>query len=156
MVPQQQSGLDLYKVANETWRFQVQEFWTRNSYFAAFETAASAGTVKLMETHLRLAACVSGLGIVLTFLWLLSNDRLQEYIRFWWDKMIEIEEANAAHQSDPHRTSLRLAADFSRWRSGRPNHHPRWPWRYSSLVQLIPVLFQMLWFALLWTSLRHR
>ena len=131
----------------------MREFWTRNSYFAAFETAALVGAIRLLEAHHKLAACVSGLGILLTTLWYLSNDRLQEYIRFWWDKMIEIEESNAAHQPDLYRTSLRLAADFSRWRSVRQNHRPHWPWRYSSLVQVIPGLFQILWFTLLWIGL---
>ena len=152
---QAEQGLDLYKVANETWRFQVQQFWTRNSYFAAFETAALAGVIKLLEAQAGLASLFSAAGIVLTLLWFFSNDRLQEYIRFWWSKMMELEEANALSQPDPNRTALRLAADFSRWRGDRPTHRPRWPWRYSSLVQVIPILFVILWVALFFVCLKQ-
>jgi len=141
---------DLYKIANENWRFQIQQFWSRNSYFAAFQTASIAGVVKLSESHVIVARWFCGAGIALALLWWLSNDRLQQYNRFWWEKLIELEKRYIPDANGP-----RLAADFARWRASRPHRLPRVPWRYSSLPQLVPVVFIAAWAVLFVAAINH-
>lgn len=41
--------LEVYRNAYETWRFEVDSYWQRNAYFAAFETAAIGGCWYLLE-----------------------------------------------------------------------------------------------------------
>ncbi len=41
--------LEVYRTTFETWRFEVDSYWQRNSYFAAFETAAITGCWYLLE-----------------------------------------------------------------------------------------------------------
>lgn len=37
-----QASMEVYKTVFETWRAQVDSYWQRSNYFAAFETAALA------------------------------------------------------------------------------------------------------------------
>ena len=43
------ASMEVYKTIFETWRSQVDSYWQRNTYFAAFETAALAGCWYLVE-----------------------------------------------------------------------------------------------------------
>lgn len=40
---------DVYKTISDTWRYEVDSYWQRNNYFAAFETAALAGCWYVVE-----------------------------------------------------------------------------------------------------------
>ena len=39
----QEMRQEAYRTIFETWRYEVDSYWQRNNYFAAFETAALAG-----------------------------------------------------------------------------------------------------------------
>jgi hypothetical protein len=89
--------LDLYKTIFETWRFQVDSYWTRSSYFAAFETAAFAGVWELYtakEPPNYLGIVFSLLCFFLTGIWFLNNRRTHQYVDYWWKILIDIEKAN--------------------------------------------------------------
>jgi hypothetical protein len=61
--------LEVYRNVYETWRFEVDSYWQRNIYFAAFETAAIGGCWYLLE-HQRLVMGLvfAALGTGLTLL----------------------------------------------------------------------------------------
>src|SRR5947209_15084 len=83
-----------YKTVLETWRFQVNSYWQRSSYFAAFETVAMAGYWKLLREPgvPRCVAVVFGiLGIALTIVWWLSNRKTRDYVEYWWRSLMELE-----------------------------------------------------------------
>ena len=84
-------NLQLYSTIWEIWRFQVDSYWQRTSYFAVFETAAIAGVWQVLANRPRLALALAGLGIVLTILWLLNNARTHAYVGYWWQALAEIE-----------------------------------------------------------------
>jgi hypothetical protein len=130
------------KIAYETWRFQVDSYWTRNSYFAAFEIAAVAGVWKVADSHPWMGAVFSVLCMVLTLIWLFSNHRVHEYIELWWKK---------AAQLDP--ASFELANGFSEFREEERKQKSRClervlPVPYAIAIQGIPILFLLGWIAL--------
>jgi len=56
-------SIEVYKVVFETWRSQVESYWQRSNYFAAFETAALTGCWYLVEhKHPKVGIFVSILG----------------------------------------------------------------------------------------------
>jgi hypothetical protein len=61
--------LEVYRNAYDTWRFEVDSYWQRNVYFAAFETAAIGGCWYLLEHQklsIGLVFAVLGTGLTLT------------------------------------------------------------------------------------------
>ena|ERR1035437_2627654 len=90
---------EAYKIAFETWRFQVNSYWTRNSYFALFETAAVAGVWKLIDGHGVTAAMFSLLCGFLIFIWGSNNRRSHEYIRYWWEQLKQLESLQGARRT---------------------------------------------------------
>src|SRR5579871_209758 len=128
-----------YKQALDTWRFQVNSYWQRSSYFAAFETVAMAGYWKLIA-DVSVPRCVAVafgiLGIALTIVWWLSNRKTHEYVDHWWRSLIELE-AKLGLQSG--------GTDFATRIEGKEKSGPR----YRNLVQAVPVLFFVAWISLL-------
>jgi hypothetical protein len=81
-----------YKTAFEAWKFQVDQYWTRSSYYVVFELAFAAGIWKVFDAgHWWTSAFMSVGATVFTVLWILNNERLNEYIGYYWKRLSEIE-----------------------------------------------------------------
>lgn len=149
---------EVYKVALETWKFQVNSYWTRNSYFAAFETALTFGVWKVSETHPSAGFGFAIVGLLLTTVWFLNNDRLHEYIVFYWERSIALERlalADAAKEEHQETQHLFLVSGFDEWRSKRTNHHPKFRINYSDIVQFVPLLFLVAWMIIIAFNSKH-
>jgi hypothetical protein len=86
------TAVQLYWAVLETWDTQVDSYWTRTNYFAAFEIAAMAGTwVLLGEKDLTLGHLCLPLALVLTAGWIFSNLKSHGYVEYWWNVLKEIE-----------------------------------------------------------------
>lgn len=122
------SNDEYFKFLSETWRFQVDSYWTRTSYFAVFETAA-LGAVVSLAGHKQ--PCFAILGSISAFAWLLNNKITHGYVNYWW-KALKIVE-------------LRLGPQFL-----FANNHKRKCWiRYHWVVQAMPILFIVAWLGVL-------
>jgi hypothetical protein len=148
---------DLHKEVFATWRFQIDSFWTRNTYFAGFQTAAVAGAVTVSKDHHWTGLFAALAALALAMIWFLSCDRLYEYQKFWWEKLIECDAAAfEAWHASPKIEGVRpvlLAVDYERWRRWR---NRRAPWRrlnYSTLLSLAVVVFIAVWFGVIWYNL---
>lgn len=130
--------LELYKSLFETWRFQVDSHWQRSSYFAAFETVAIAGCWKLLVAQYPSEFSLAALGIALTVVWILNNNKTHEYARYWLGAVCEIEGRLQERSGEKD-------IDFAIKILNRPRraflHHP-------SLVQAVPALFLIAWLIL--------
>jgi hypothetical protein len=130
------------KIAYETWRFQVDSYWSRNSYFAAFETVAVAGVWTLAEkVHHWTALCFALLCVALTLIWFKGNERVHEYISFWWEMAIKSDTLVSTESEQ-----FGLASRFEGWRKSKSKSHG---FAYSRLIQGIPVLFFAGWLYLI-------
>ncbi len=124
---------DLYKLLFDIWRSQVDSYWQRSNYFAAFETVALAGCWRLLDTkHLWTEVGLSILGILLTITWYLNNRKTHSYVRHWWKAIISLEE------------QLELKANA--FATQIENQSKRF--KYRNLIQTVPVLFGTAWIAL--------
>lgn len=129
--------IDIYKSLFETFRWQVDSYWQRSSYFAAFETAAIAGCWYLLDKDnkwLWAGFSVSILGTALTIVWFLNNHKTHAYVEYWWNALPLIEGP--------------LGVNLARGQRGGGCI------RYSYLVQAVPVMFFLAWSALLVWGLR--
>jgi len=127
--------MEVYKTIFETWRSQVDSYWQRNTYFAAFETAALAGCWYLVEhSHPGMGMFVSILAIGITIVWLLSNSAVHSYIEYWLKAIMTIEK------------KLSLDEEGFDFASKHPGSGALI--RYSTLVQLVPMLFMIAWIGL--------
>jgi len=87
--------VQLYWAILETWSTQVDSYWTRTNYFAAFEIAAIAGTwVLLGVKNVTLGRLCLALAALLTGAWIYSNLRSHAYVQYWWDVLQDIEGRN--------------------------------------------------------------
>jgi hypothetical protein len=136
-----QKLLKVYKQIFETWRSQVNSYWQRSNYFAAFETAAIAGCWHILTTPKKeiwagfIMAC---LGIALTIVWLYNNYKTHKYVVYWWDALGKLEK------------KIRLVeyeADFVTRQIGGGGCMP-----YHCLVQVVPAIFLIAWlFLFVWS-----
>jgi hypothetical protein len=140
--------LEVYKSLFETWRFQVNSHWQRSSFFAAFETVALTACWKLFaldpgKCTAPLGLILDLLGIALTLVWLLINNRTHKYALYWLEQVGELEIKimreggergidSAKKIVDPKRTTV--TPDLM-------SHH--------RLEQAVPLLFIVAWAALL-------
>ncbi len=108
--------------------------WQRNSYFAAFETAALAGCWFVVE-HAQPwpGLAFSVLGLISAIIWLITSIAVLQYIRYWWSAVKSIE------------GQLCLKNDGLDYASKNPGSglHP------SLLVLVIPLLFAAAWLVIL-------
>lgn len=82
----------IYTVAFEAWKFQVDQYWTRSSYYVVFELALAAGIWKVFEAnHWWTSSLMSFGAILFTILWVLNNERLNEYINYYWKRLQKLE-----------------------------------------------------------------
>ncbi len=82
---------DRFQTAIETWRFEVNSYWTRTSYFAVFETAALGAQWLLFKDYRFTSFALSLAGIFLTWLWYMNNTRMHEYVDQWWRRAGDLE-----------------------------------------------------------------
>jgi hypothetical protein len=134
--------------AMSAWKFQVNSYWTRNSYFAVFETAAAAGVWKLIEDKHWWTSLAFSVGlVVLTCIWFFNNMRIHEYIRYWWKSAGEAEKAYAIFGDNPREATSKWILLVHDYESRRPNQNASIPYHLS--IQAIPVLFLLCW---VWTA----
>lgn len=141
-----ESDLQLYSTVFETWRFQVDSYWQRTSYFAVFETAALAGEWSLLNGSTADIYTVRGaavLGIVLTVLWFLNNLKTHVYVDYWWRALEDIEKADR---------SVFKIGFVSRYEARRNTLGLCAPMKYSYQVQAIPFVFLCAWVWLFFLS----
>jgi len=131
---------DALKTTLDVWRFQVDSYWTRNSYFVAFHTAIMAAVWEITKnTNLpasrKFAAkgfCYAGMFLALV--WFVNNVRVHQYIIYWWRKAADIEKL----LDGPEETRLVLGYDKHRLRKRIKGDYHIW-------MNSIPVLFAVIW-----------
>ena len=148
------SRIDLatqYKIAFEAWKFQVNSYWQRNSYFAAFQGVALGGAWKILGHRSAVALCAAGIALVVV--WYLNNLKVHSYIRYWWRSIGELERMGE--------TQFALVAHYERRRWEDLEHRgwerliSRFPLaRYSTTMNAIPLLFLFGWLWMLNASIR--
>ena len=89
----QREFAERFGAALETWRFQVQSYWSRTTYFALFQIGAFSGLWGIFTAHRHryTATFLSFLAAVLCVVWFINSGRMQQYIRYWWDRAAAIE-----------------------------------------------------------------
>jgi hypothetical protein len=125
---------EVYRTIFETWRYEVDSYWQRNNYFAAFETAALAGCWYVVEhAHPKFGPAFSLLGLVSTIVWLITSIAVHRYVDYWWNSIQKIE------------GQLSLEKDGLDFATKHPGSrlHP------SILVHFIPALFAAGWIVIL-------
>ena len=139
--------IELYKSLSETWRFEVNSHWQRSAYFAAFETVAIAACWKLLTDppcHRGASIGLSVLGIALTAVWFLSNEKTRDYARYWLKTVCEIEGRLIERTGEQD-------IDFAK----KILNRPRRDWiPHPHLVQAVPSIFFVAWAVLLFRGLR--
>ena len=134
-----EQNLEVYKAIFETWRYEVDSYWQRNSYFAAFETAALAGCWYVVEHLYRWPGLVFSLaGLTSAIIWWVTSIAVHRYVRYWWN----------AIQSIERKLSLKdQGLDFA-------SKHPGSGLHPSKLVLTIPILFAAAWIAIVVVAIR--
>jgi hypothetical protein len=136
--------LELYKSLFDTWRFQVDSHWQRSSYFAAFETVAIAGCWKLLVGQYPTELSLATLGIGLTIVWILNNNKTHEYAQYWLRAICKIE-------ARLQECSGERDIDFALQILSRPHNRLL---RHPNLVQAVPALFFIAWLILFGLGVR--
>lgn len=134
--------VQLYWAVLETWGTQVDSYWTRTNYFAAFEIAAMAGTCVLLgQKDLTLGHLCLPLALLLTLGWIFSNLKSHAYVEYWWNVLKEIEARDEW---------LRKPDYVSNYESRRRKPAALLRFRYSVFTNwLVPVFFLAAWLLLL-------
>lgn len=141
--------LEVYKSLYDTWRFEVNSHWQRSSYFAAFETVAVAACWKVLtdSSCQRWAGVVlSVLGIALTVVWFLSNNKTHEYAVFWL-------KAAGALEDKLIKRAGEQGIDFARQVKERTRTDSVYV-KHPYLVQAPPMMFLVAWCFLLCFAIR--
>ena len=129
---------NVYGAVFETWRSEVDSYWQRNSYFAAFETAALAGCWYVIEKgYIHVGAFFAVLGLSSAVIWLITSIAVHMYIGYWW---------RAIRTTESQLGLDRMGLDFA-------SKHPGSGLHPSLLVFCIPVLFGAAWFVMFFISL---
>jgi len=125
---------EIYKTIFETWRYEVDSYWQRNNYFAAFETAALAGCWYVVEhAYLWPGLVFSLLGLVSTMVWLVTSVAVHRYVDYWWKSIRKIEDKLSLNND---------GFDYATQNHGSGLHPSR-------LVLVIPLLFAAAWIVIL-------
>lgn len=128
----------VYETVFETWRSEVDSYWQRNSYFAAFEIGALAGCWYVVEKgHVYAGAVFSVLGLLTAIIWLLTSIAVHTYIDYWW-RALQSTEATLSLQQEH--------LDFA-------SKHPGSGLHPSLLIFCIPALFGAAWIVVFFVSL---
>lgn len=125
---------DVYKMTIETWRYEVDSYWQRNNYFAAFETAALAGCWYVVEHgHWWTGMAFSTLGLLSAIIWFITSLAVHKYVDYWWSAIKKIEQKLALNE---------IEFDFATRHTGS-GLHP------SAFVLTVPWLFALAWLSIL-------
>jgi hypothetical protein len=137
--------IQLYWAILETWSAQVDSYWTRANYFAAFEIAAIAGTwVVLNAGDFYVGHWLLLLAIFLTASWIFSNVRSHDYVRYWW-KVLEDIEGREEWKRKPEYVSA--------YEMRRKKRRVLNKLQYSFFTNwLVPTFFLIVWLFLLWVD----
>jgi hypothetical protein len=146
--------LEIYTALFETWRFQVNTHWQRSSFFAAFETVALAACWKLFANKpdsgtAYLGLLLAFLGVVLTLVWLLMNNRTHSYALYWLSAVGKIEIKLINMSNEPGIDFATKILDDKRSTVKRSLIHHR------MLEGAVPALFIIAWVALFIFGLAH-
>jgi hypothetical protein len=136
----------IYTTAFEAWKFQVDQYWTRSSYYVVFELALAAGIWKVFEEkHWWTSALMSIGAAIFTTLWVLNNERLNEYISYYWKRLHELEETFGIEEK---------AGIFSIIFHDGQLEKRRYPGSYRRYGRLLPPVFLAGWLWMLaWSAL---
>jgi hypothetical protein len=138
--PDHSVELEVYKNTFETWRFEVDSYWHRNTYFAAFETAAIAGCWYLLEKgKVPIGLSFAVLGGVLTLIWFWNNVAVHRYIKYWWGSVQASEKALSLQER-----KIAFA-----------NDHPGSGLSPSVGAKLVPLVFLLAWLFLIVYAVYH-
>jgi hypothetical protein len=132
--------LEVYKTIFETWRYEVDSYWQRNSYFAAFETGALAGCWYVVEHGYHGSGLAFALaGLASTIVWWVTSIAVHRYIEYWWESVQKVEQKLALEND---------GFDFATKHTGSRGLHA------STLVLIIPILFAGSWLVILLFAIR--
>ena len=136
----------LHRLAFDAWKFQVEQYWTRSSYYVVFQLAFAAGIWKIFEAHHRVTSAFLSLGaIVFTALWVLNNERLNEYINYYWRRLKEIDAAVVTDEK------LQVFAGIHRTKGLEKR---RYVGNYRQYARALPPIFFAGWvYMLVWSLL---
>jgi hypothetical protein len=146
--------LEIYKALFETWRFQVNSHWQRSAFFSALETVALAACWKLLTGGTEMCSAFFGLllallGISITFVWLLINERTHKYVLFWLDSVgkVETKLMKCSGEGGIDFANQILDSKRSTIKQSWISHH--------LLERTVPCLFIVAWIALFLFGIKH-
>jgi hypothetical protein len=125
--------LEIYKTIFETWRSQVESYWRRSAYFAAFETAAIGASWHLLHEQLWANCALSTLGVLLTLVWLYNNHKVHSYVNHWWSALERIERKLELERNETDFVTQQKGGGFI---------------PYHGLIQTVPAIFLIAWLVL--------
>jgi len=136
----------IYQTVFEAWKFQVDQYWTRSSYYVVFELALAAGIWKVFEAHHWWTSALMSVGaIVFTILWVLNNERLNEYISYYWKRLQKLE----TELGIPNEKGI-----FSIIFNKNQLEKKRYPGNYRQYARALPPVFFAGWLWMLaWSAL---
>ena len=142
------TSVQLYWAILETWSGQVDSYWQRTSYFAAFETVAIAGTWEVVnEGYRKTGLCLFGFGVILTALWIFNNVKTHQYVVYWWEVLKEIEAYNDWHRRPDYVS--RYDQRRERLKLSKTRAKEKWWQKYSNINNVLaPIFFAVVWFVL--------
>ncbi len=130
---------EVYKTICETWRYEVDSYWQRNNYFAAFETVALAGCWYVVEHHHPWSGVLfSILGVISTIVWLITSVAVHRYIDYWWKSIQKVEDELSLKD---------YKFNFATAHPGSGLHPSGW-------VHVVPLLFMAAWIVILAVAFR--
>lgn len=127
------------RMAFDAWKFQVETYWTRSSYFVVFELACAAGIWKIFDAKHWWTSGLMSLGaLALTLVWILNNARLSEYINYYWRQLKHLERTFHLEDEDCVFSMLEMK-----------RQRKRYPGNYRQYVGIIPWVFAPGWLWML-------
>jgi hypothetical protein len=129
----EESLRDALKTTLDVWQFQINSYWTRNSYFVTFHSAIMAAVWEITKNPTMIAPrrhaaegfCYAGL--FLSVVWLVNNIRVHQYITYWWRRAAAIEkllsgppETRLVFGYDKHRLPKLIPGDYHLWMNSIP------------------------------------
>jgi len=144
--------VQLYWAILEAWSAQVDSYWTRANYFAAFEIAAIAGTwVVLNACDFTVGHSLLLLAVFLTASWIFSNVKSHDYVMYWWKALEEIEGREEWKKKPEY---------VSNYEARRKQRRGLGKLKYSFFTNwLVPIFFFIVWVCLLridWNGTSHK
>lgn len=139
---QQREFQERFNAALETWRFQINAYWTRTAYFSLFQIAAFTGLWSTITAHHHRYSAVflSLLACCFALIWFVSSLRMHQYVDYWWQRAAAIE---AEFHVTPQRSLVQHHRDHT------PTHRMG---RSRDWIKALPLVFLAAWlWMLLWS-----